>query len=141
MIILDTNVLSALMRPELNPAISRWVDQYVNADLFITAITRAEVERGLNLLPGGNKRNVYRQCADATFAQFESRCLPFEQAAAVHFGAIQATRQRAGRPISTEDAQIASIALVHDMILATRNTRDFRLIDGLGLINPWESGG
>jgi predicted nucleic acid-binding protein len=138
LIVLDTNVLSELMRPQFDPAIGDWINRFSQGDLFITAITRAEIERGLNLLPSGKKQTTYRACADATFRQFKGRCLPFGETAAVQFGLVQATRQRAGRPISTEDAQIASIVLVHGMSLATRNSRDFRLIEDLKLINPWD---
>lgn len=138
MIVLDTNILSELLRPRPDRAVSGWINRLSVGDLFITAITRAETERGLNLLPKGRKRANYRACADATFDLFKDRCLPFEESAAVQFGIIQTRRQRAGRPISTEDAQIASIVVVHGMSLATRNTRDFQLIDQLELINPWE---
>ena len=138
MIVLDTNVLSELMRPQVDPAIGDWINRFSQGDLFITAITRAEIERGLNLLPRGKRQSNYRRCADATYKQVKGRCLPFEESAAVQFGLVQAGRQRAGRPISTEDAQIASIVLVHGMSLATRNTRDFRLIENLKLINPWD---
>jgi predicted nucleic acid-binding protein len=138
LIVLDTNVLSELMRPQVDPAIGDWINRFSQGDLFITAITRAEIERGLTLLPRGKRQSNYRRCADATYKQFKGRCLPFEESAAVQFGLVQAARQRAGRPISTEDAQIASIVLVHGMSLATRNTRDFRLIENLKLINPWD---
>jgi len=137
-IVLHTHVLSEMMRPKVNLSVNDWLNRYKQSDLFITAITRAEVERGLNLLPKGQKRNNYQECAEATFMQFKGRCLPFEESAAVQFGVVQAVRQRAGRPISTEDAQIASIVLIHGMNLATRNTRDFQLIENLKLINPWE---
>jgi predicted nucleic acid-binding protein len=68
---------------------------------------------------------------------FAGRCLPFDEDAARHYAAIVSTRTRAGRPISVEDAQIAAIALTHRMQLATRNTTDFELIDGLEIVNPW----
>jgi len=129
------------MRPVMASRVGDWINRFSQKDLFISAITRAEIERGLNLLPPGKKRSAYLACADATFQQFKGRCLPFEEMAAVLFGALSAARQRAGRPISTEDAQIAAIALVHDMKLATRNTRDFQNIEGLNLINPWEYAG
>jgi hypothetical protein len=138
LILLDTNILSELMRPIIDPAVNEWINRFTDNDLFISSITRAEIERGLNLLPTGRKRNAYRTCADKTFLQFKGRCLPFEESAAIRFGTLQAARQRAGRPISTEDAQIASIALVHGMSIATRNTRDFQSIEGLKLINPWD---
>ena len=137
MIILDTNVLSELMRPGGETKVREWMDTLKLGDLFITAITRAEIERGLNLLPTGKRRDTYRLCADAMFRLFRGRCLSFGEDAAVLFGKIQAERQRAGRPITTEDAQIASIALTHDIAVATRNTRDFQRIKHLELINPW----
>ena len=138
MIVLDTNVISELMRSRIAPAVEAWVNHFCLADMYITAITRAEVERGVNLMPRGANRNTYRALADRTFALFKGRCLPFEETAAIYFGKVQARRQRAGRPIATEDAQIASIALTHGMKVATRNTRDFKGIDGLEVINPWE---
>lgn len=138
MIILDTNVLSELMRPQGAVHVREWVDTYRFGELFITAITRAEIERGLNLLPAGKRRATFRSCADSMFQLFRGRCLPFGETSAVFFGKIQAERQRAGRPITTEDAQIASIALTHEMRVATRNTRDFELIRNLDLVNPWK---
>lgn len=137
MIVLDTNVISELMRSRVAPAVEAWVNHFCLADLFISAVTRAEVERGVNLVPRGANRNTYRTLADRTFALFKGRCLPFEETAAIYFGKVQARRQRAGRPISTEDAQIASIALSHGMKVATRNTRDFQGIDGLEVVNPF----
>ena len=138
MIILDTNVLSELMRPGGETKVREWMDTLKLGDLFITAITRAEIERGLNLLPTGKRHDPYRLCADAMFQLFWGRCLSFGEDAAVLFGKVQAERQLAGRPITTEDAQIASIALTHDMAVATRNTRDFQRIERLELINPWD---
>ena len=126
------------MRSRIAPAVEAWVNHFCLADIYITAITRAEVERGVNLMPRGANRNTYRALADRTFALFKGRCLPFEETAAIYFGKVQARRQRAGRPIATEDAQIASIALTHGMKVATRNTRDFQSIDGLEVIDPWE---
>lgn len=76
--------------------------------------------------------------AQAMFEEdFAGRCLPFDEHAALHYAAIVAQRTHVGRPISTEDAQIAAIALAHDVTLATRNVSDFEGIDGLQIINPW----
>jgi len=138
LIVLDTNVISELMRSRIAPAVEAWVNHFCLADMYITAITRAEVERGVNLMPRGANRNTCRALANRTFALFKGRCLPFEETAAIYFGKVQVRRQHAGRPIATEDAQIASIALTHGMKVATRNTRDFQSIDGLEVINPWE---
>ena len=141
MILLDTNVLSELMRPTPHEVIVDWVDRQLIADLHISVITLQEIERGLNLLPEGKRRRDLRIEAEATINDFEGRCLPYGKTAAVLCGRLAAQRQLTGRPIGIGDAQIASISLIHDMWLATRNTRDFQYIEGLNLINPWETGG
>ena len=137
MIMLDTNVVSELMRPQSSRTVTRWIDQIAVGDLFINAVVRAEIERGLRLMPRGKRQAINIELAARLFSLFEGRCLPFEESAAVVFGQLSAHRMRAGRPISVEDALIAAIALVHGMKLATRNSRDFAHIDGLELINPW----
>jgi len=126
------------MRVEAEPRVLAWLDGRPASDLFVSAVTRGEIERGLNLMPAGKRRAARAVVAAGIFESFEDRCLAFEAGAAVVFGIIAARRIRNGRPVSTEDAQIAAIALVHRMKLATRNTRDFEGIDGLEVINPWE---
>ena len=125
------------MRVEAEPRVLAWLDGHPASDQFISAVTRGEIERGLNLMPAGKRRAARTVVAAGIFESFEDRCLAFEAGAAVVFGLISARRIRSGRPISTEDAQIAAIALVHRMKLATRNSRDFEGIDGLELVNPW----
>ena len=123
---------------QANTRVISWLDQQLDHDLFLSAVTRGEIERGLNLMPRGKRRRAREAVAGAIFEAFEGRCLAYEENAAVAFGHIAASRMRQGRPISTEDAQIAAIALVHRMQLATRNTRDFEGIEALELVNPWE---
>lgn len=137
MILLDTNVLSELMRAVVSQRVVSWLDQQVAANLFICAVTRAEIELGLCLLPDGRKKNQLIQAAHGMFNEFAGRCLPFEEASAIQYAQLVADRQKSGRPISVEDAQISAIALSHGLRLATRNTRDFKFIEGLKLINPW----
>ena len=137
MILLDTNILAEMMKPGPSQAVVTWLDSMPVSDFCICAITRAEIELGIALLPQGRRRQGLAMSAQKMFSFFEGRCLPFEETATVLFASIFAARQQAGRPISTEDAQIAAIALVHGMKLATRNVKDFDLIDGLSLINPW----
>ena len=72
--------------------------------------------------------------------EFAGRCLLFDESAATRYAGIVALRTRLGRPISVEDAQIAAVALAHGLVLATRNTRDFELIEGLSVVNPWLAG-
>lgn len=138
MILLDTNVLSELMRAVVSQRVISWLDRQVASNLYICAVTRAEIELGLCLLPDGKKKDQLIQAANGMFNEFTGRCLPFEEGSAIQYARIVAERQKSGRPISVEDAQISAIALSHDLSLATRNTKDFMLIEGLELINPWD---
>jgi len=137
-ILLDTNILSEFMRSQPSPKVLSWLDEQPASEVFTSAISRAEIELGLLLMPPGKHQKALSQAAGAMFAEdFAGRCLPFDEEAAGHYAAIVSTRTRAGRPISVEDAQIAAIALAHRMPLATRNIADFEGIDGLELVNPW----
>lgn len=138
MYLLDTNVLSELMRAAPSPALLAWMDAQAGQDLFISAITRAEIEIGIALLPQGKRRTGLALQARAMFDEdFSGRCLPFDERCAPLYADLVASRTRQGLPISVEDAQIAAIALAHQKKLATRNTADFVKITGLPLINPW----
>ena len=137
MFLLDTNVLSELMRPAPNSTVVDWLDQHPGSSLFISAITRAEIELGIALLPEGQRKVRIAQAAERMFGRFEGRCLVFGEMAAIEYGQLVAERTRHGRPITTEDAQIASIALVHGLQLATRNVKDFEGITSLTVVNPW----
>lgn len=141
MILLDTNVLSEFMRPQPSAQVLSWLNGQPAEEVWISAISRAEIELGLALLPEGRRQAALAQAAQAMFDEdFAGRCLPFDEAAAGHYARIVSARVQAGRPISVEDAQIAAIALAQRMVLATRNTTDFERIDGLALINPWTKG-
>lgn len=137
MILLDTNVLSELMRPQPDTAIVDWVDTQLTSTLFTSAVTRAEIELGVALLPEGKRKQRLEHLAQAVFDKFPQRCLPFGEVAATYYGRIVAGRIKNGRPISVEDAQIASIALANGLRLATRNDKDFADIPNLVVINPW----
>ena len=141
MTLLDTNVLSEFMRPRPLTCVVSWLDEQTAGEVCTSAISRAEIELGLMLMPRGQPQEALSQAAWAMFAEdFAGRCLPFDEDAARHYARIVSTRTRTGRPISVEDAQIAAIELAHRMPLATRNTMDFELIDGLEVINPWTDG-
>lgn len=138
MILLDTNVLSEFMRPQPAQAVMAWLDRQPAEQVWVCSISRAEIALGLKLMPAGKRQLALAQATEAMFAEdFAGRCLPFDEQAALHYAAIVAQRTRAGRPISTEDAQIAAIALAHNLTLATRNVTDFEGIDGLKVIDPW----
>lgn len=141
MILLDTNVLSEFMRPQPAVGVVAWLDKQPSVEVFTSAISRAEIELGILLLPAGRRQEALSRAARIMFEEkFAARCLPFDEDAASHYARLVAARTRAGRPISVEDAQIAAIALAHRMPLATRNTTDFELIDGLEVVNPWADG-
>lgn len=139
-VLLDTNVLSELMRAAPDPRVMAWFDDVPGMQVYTSAITRAEIFTGIALLPDGKRREQLAQSAKQMFAEeFSGDCYPFDDAAAMQYASILAQRQAAGRPISTEDGQIAAIALAAELPLATRNTKDFEYIHGLTLINPWQT--
>lgn len=140
-ILLDTNVLSELMRPRPEPRVLDWFStQAARTRFVISAITQAEILLGIALLPAGKKRSALAQVANEMFEQeFHGLTLPFDEHAAPLYADIVALRGRRGTPISVEDAQIAAIAKHHGLPLATRNTKDFAGVPGLALTNPWDA--
>ena len=138
MILLDTNVVSELMRPAPEPRVLEWLDAQLAADVWISAVTVGEIRLGIALLPDGQRKERLAGLAEAMFQEdFPDNCLSYGMLAAAEYAAIVAARTRLGRPISVEDAQIAAIARSGGLILATRNTKDFSDIDQLQLMNPW----
>jgi predicted nucleic acid-binding protein len=137
MILLDTNVLSELMKANPDPTVVAWVDEQPTTTLFISAITRAEIELGIALLPEGKRKQKIMEAARRMFEAFSGRLLVFGESAAIEYGQLVAQRTRIGRPITVEDAQIAAIALARSLRLATRNVRDFMDIPNLNLTDPW----
>ena len=139
--VLDTNVLSELMRPQPDARVVAWFDRNAEAAFFITAITRAEILLGIDLLPSGRRKEALAEASRQMFDQeFAGRSLPFDDQAAEIYARVVADRTRAGLPISTEDAQIAAICLKQGLPLVTRNVKDFYNIAGLRLIDPWSVG-
>lgn len=137
MIIVDTNVVSELMRPQPSPAVVEWVESRPPRDLYTTAITVAEIRDGIERLPEGQRRDLLATTAAELFTSFGEHVLAFDNRAAARYGKIVADRERSGTPISGFDAQIAAICQAHDATLATRNRKDF---DGTGVevANPWQ---
>ena len=137
MIILDTNVLSELMRPEPSPRVVAWVAKQPATELFTTSITEAEVFYGIELLTKGKRREGLLAAAEAMFAEdLAGRIFGFESDAARVFSKIAAHRRALGRPVSHADAQIAAIVQVRGAKLATRNVADFADC-GLDVVDPW----
>lgn len=137
-ILLDTKVLSELMRPKPAPEVLDWFEQQQGAAFFVCAITRAEILLGIALLPAGKRRDSLAATAEQMFTEdFVGCSLPFDDGSAAEYALLVASRIRQGQAISTEDAQIAAIALTHALPLATRNGKDFKGIEGLTVVNPW----
>ena len=136
MIVVDTNVISELMRPAPDAVVLNWVRLHSQHELYTTSVTLAEVRYGIERLDAGRRKEMFVSAADEIFATFDEYVLPFDRAAAVHYAAVVCVRDRVGRPIDGFDAQIAAICLNHKATLATRNTRDFAGT-GLEIIDPW----
>ena len=140
MILLDTNVLSELLKPRPEQNVVSWVSAQPPASLFTSTIAQAEILYGVALLAEGRRRSGLSSAAQAMFSQeFAGRVLFFESDAAVAYALIAAERRKSGRPISQFDAQIAAIARSRGATLATRNTRDFRDC-GVEAVDPWDAG-
>jgi toxin FitB len=136
-IVLDTNVLSELMRSEPNPGVFAWVAGQPRAELYTTSANVAEILFGIEALPVGRRRSALTELADAMFAEdFAGRVLSFDETAAARYAEIVVSRRRQGRPIEAFDAQIAAIALIARADLATRDIAGFAGC-GLSLIDPW----
>jgi predicted nucleic acid-binding protein len=137
MIVIDTNVLSELMKPRPAPAVVAWMAARPAASLYTTSMTQAEILYGLMLLPPGRRRAALEDAASSMFAEdFGERVLGFGSEAAPAYARIAADRRRSGRPISHFDAQIAAIARLMGAAIATRNTADFEGC-GVTVVDPW----
>ena len=137
MIILDTNVISELLRPAPSPEVEAWLSNQEGALIFFTAIGEAELRQGVAMLPSGKRRTALTRAIEAILDEdFRERILPFDRAAARTYAAIAAERRALGRPISQFDCQIAAIARANQAAVATRNTSDFKEC-GITLIDPW----
>lgn len=138
MIVVDTNVVAELMRPEPNKLVRRWSLALPSDESYTTAITLAEILYGIERLPAGRRKDLLRTTAADVFAIFGDRVLPFDADAAAHYPLIVEGRERLGRAIDGFDAQIASICRVGRAVLATRNVRDFEHT-GIELVDPWHA--
>lgn len=138
MILLDTNILSEAMRAVPDTRVVTWLDQQLVSHLYISSITQAEIEYGIAILPVGKRKKNLLAAGEKLLAKFSTRCLPFGSSEASVYAGIRADARKNGQTITTEDGQIAAIALSHKFMLATRNVKDFAEISGLAIINPFE---
>jgi len=138
-IILDTNILGALMRPAPDTAVVRWLDRQPAESIWITSITLFEARFGLALLPSGRRRQRLESEFDRLLHEdLENRVLDFDGAAATEAATLAAVRQKSGRPVDMRDTLIAGIALARHATLATRNVRHFADLE-IPIVDPWVS--
>ncbi len=137
MIILDTNVISELLKPSPSPQVEAWLSALDGTEVYFTAIGEAELRHGVAIMPESRRRAALSEAIEGMLNEdFHDRILPFDRAAARAYASIAADRRAAGRPISQFDCQICAIASANDAAIATRNTGDFQGC-GVVVINPW----
>ena len=139
MILLDTNVLSELMRAKPSSQVLAWVDAQAASELVISAITVAEILYGIARMADGKRKQGLLDLATQMFEEdFAGRILPFDTEAAVHYAGLAAESEANGKVVDMADGQIAAIAALRDARVATRNVRHFDYL-GVPVINPWEA--
>lgn len=136
-VLLDTNVVSELIRKSPDPAVAAWAAGQPLEDLFFSAVGEAELRYGAAILPAGRRRKTLVSDIEAMLGDaFEDRVLPFDGAAARAYADIAVMRRSAGCPVAPVDCQIAAIARSRNMAVATRNVRDFNGVD-IEVVDPW----
>jgi toxin FitB len=136
-IVLDTNVVSELIRPHPDARVIAWVDLHPVEDLYVAVTTAAELRYGVARLPDGRRARDLASRVEGLLAEdFKDRVLPFTSETSTHYGRLVAGCEKRGHQLSVADAQIAAICLEHDLALATRNIKDFT-DTGVDVINPW----
>lgn len=135
--LLDTNIVSETIRPRPEKEVLDWLEVQIPTDLFLSAQTIGELVRGTRKIKEPARRERFERWIEQDLArQFDGRVLPFDVCAAMVWGRLMGDGDRVGRPPAAADAQIASVAIQHEMILVTRNTKDFIHFD-IQLFNPW----
>jgi predicted nucleic acid-binding protein len=138
MIVLDTNVISELMKPAPSTVVRAWVSSQSSTSLFTTAVNVAEILYGIERLPQGRRKRQLRELVGDVFSAFDDKVLAFDHEAARAYASLVDRRSRLGRPVEGFDAQIAAICAVHGATLATRNLKDF-VDTGISAVDPWST--
>ena len=138
MIILDTNVLSALMLRAPDRSVVGWLDRQPRTSIWTTSVTILEIRFGLQIMPAGKRRSALMQAFEAALASMDERVVPFDVAAAEKAGDLMASRHKKGRPGELRDTMIAGIVLAQHATLATRNTAHFDDMS-VPVVNPWSN--
>jgi toxin FitB len=141
MYVLDTNIISELIRPRPNDGVVQWIGNQSLSYLYTTAVTKAEIYYGVHILPEGKRRTALERALNQIFnTGLQNRILEFNSNSAMAFAMIASNRKKAGIPISNADAQIAAICSQHGYQLVTRNVSDF-VVCGIEVINPFSDSG
>jgi toxin FitB len=139
MVILDTNVLSALMRQTADRQVIAWLDKQARTSIWTTSVTVLEIRYGLQILPPGKRRSTLMQAFETALTdQIVERIAPFDVVAAQYSAELMARRHSKGRPVDLRDTMIAGIALACHATLATRNTAHFG-DPSVPVVNPWSA--
>ena len=137
MIVLDTNIISEMMKPLPDPAVHAWLNDQTQETLYLSSITLAELMFGIGVLPPGKRKDLLAQALDAVTGLFKDRILAFDSDAARHYAALAVKARAAGRGFPTPDGYIAAIAVARGYIVASRDTSPY-VAAGVTVINPWE---
>jgi len=136
--LVDTNVISEFLRSAPEVKVIAWSRQVANESLFVSAVSVGELRKGLTLMPEGDRRKRMEESIQQQLKfLFAGRVLPITKQVAERWGELAGRRQLGGRPLSVPDGQIAATALVHGLVMVTRNVRDFGDL-GVEILNPWE---
>jgi predicted nucleic acid-binding protein len=137
MIILDTNVLSAMVQPRPDEDVVAWLDTQARSSMWITSVTIFEIQFGLQILPVGKKRSLLTKAFESVLTDdIGGRVAPFDTTAAEHSAELMASRHKKGRPVELRDTMIAGIALARHATVATRNVSHFEDLS-VPVVNPW----
>lgn len=137
MILLDTNVISELMKAQPDASVLLWLDEQIETDVYLCAITKAEIELGIGLLDDGRQKQRLQHAATAVFNLFQGRCQEYDCDAASQYVKIALSSRQSGRPMSVEDMMIAAVAQSVNGLLVTRNSKDFNFLPDVRQLNPW----
>ena len=140
MYVIDTNVASELMRPAPTPSVAAWIAERDTKDMFLTAVSEAELRYGVAIAPAGRRKGALEAAMTRWLdVGFGERILPFDSVAARAYAEIAADRRQTGRPIGEADCRIAAICRQRGAVLITRNVRDFQGT-GVEVVDPWATG-
>lgn len=139
MIVLDTNVVSEVMKPEPHPGVRHWLDAQAAETVHLSSVSVAELLFGIGTLPAGRRRRLLGMMLDGILDRFDGRILPFDTGAARHYADLAVKARAGGRGFPTPDGYIAAIAVSHGFAVATRDTSAFDAA-GVAVIDPWLAG-